>query len=164
MLGGTERLKAFGSLLVFLTASLAWPPVCAPGQELAKVGTGDFLPPMTGEPLTITPTDRPDVSCSVVEWSAASSKPALTVLCPPPEVFAPLHVYLKVSWLKAEDIPAYAGAIHAPAKTLTKLRTNKSAVWLWLSVQEKHDAPLRGKWVAFTGVADVALLSLSTKR
>jgi hypothetical protein len=159
MLRETKRLKALGRLLVFLTGSLAWPPACAPGQELAKAGKGDLLPPMTGESLTITPTDKPDVTCSVVEWDGASSKPALTVLCPPPEVFAPLHVYLKLSWLKPEEVPAHAGTIHAPAKTLTKLRTNKSAVWVWLAVEEKHDAPVRGKWVAFTGLVDVALLS-----
>jgi hypothetical protein len=122
------------------------------------------LPPTTGEALTMTPSDKADVSCSVVEWNGAPAKPTLTVLCPPEEVFAPLHVYLKVSWLKAEDVPAYTRAIRAPARTSTKLRTNKTAVWIWLAEQEKEDAPPRKKWVPFSGVVDVALLSLPAKR
>jgi hypothetical protein len=83
---------------------------------------------------------------------------------PAEEIFAPLHVYLKVSWHKAEDVPADTRGIRAPARTPTKLRTNKSAVWLWLGVQEKQDAPPRKKWVPFSGLVDVALLSLPTKR
>ncbi len=164
MLEGTKRLKTLGSCLILLTTSLAWPPVCAPQHEITKGGKGDFLPPTTGEALTVTPSDKPDVSCSVVEWNAAPAKPELTVLCPSEEVFAPLHVYLKISWLKPEDVPPYARTIQAPAKTPTKLRTNKTAVWLWLGVQEKPGAAPHRRWVAFTGVVDVALLSLPARR
>jgi hypothetical protein len=164
MFEGTGKLKALGSVLVLLTAWMAWPPVGAPGQEMARSGRGDVLPPTTGEALTIAPSDKPDVICSVVEWSAGSSKPALTVLCPPAEVFGPMHVYLKVSWLNAHEVPAYAGTIQGRPRTLTKLRTNKSAVWVWLEVQDKENAPVRGKWVPFTGVVDMALLSLPGRR
>ena len=164
MIQGTPRLKALTGYLVLLTACLCWTPVCTPKQEIAGGSKGDFLPPTAGEPLTVTPSDKPDVSCSVVEWNAAPAKPTLTVLCPPEEVFAPLHVFLKVSWLKAEDVPAYSRTIRAPARTPTKLRTNKTAVWIWLAVQEKQDSAPRNKWVAFSGVVDVALLNLPAKR
>jgi hypothetical protein len=159
----TQRLKALAGYLVLLTVPLCWAPVCTPQQEIAGGSKGDFLPPTTGEPLTVAPSDKPDVNCSVVDWIGAPAKPTLTVLCPPKEVFAPLHVFLKVSWLKVEDVPAYTRAIRAPAGTPTKLRTNKTAVWIWLGVQEKQDAPPCKKWVPFSGVVDVALLSLSVK-
>ena len=164
MLQGTQRLKALAAYLALLTTGLGWTPVCTPKQELAGASKGDFLPPTTGEALTVTPSDKPDVSCSVVEWNGAPAKPTLTVLCPPEEVFAPLHVYLKVSWLKVDDVPSYTQAIRVPARTPTKLRTNKTAVWIWLEVQEKQDAPPRKKWVPFSGVVDVALLSPPAKR
>lgn len=163
MLQAIKSLKALAGYLVLLTASLCWTPVCSPKQEIARGSKGDFLPPRTGEALTVTPSDKADVGCSVVEWNGAPAKPTLTVLCPPEEVFAPLHVYLKVSWLKAEDVPAYTRAIRAPVRTPTKLRTNKTAVWIWLAVQEKEDAPPRKKWVPFSGVVDLALLSLPAK-
>jgi len=154
------RLKVFEGCLAILAASLGLAPACIPTQEIAGGSKGDFLPATTGEALTVTPRDKPDVSCSVVEWNAEPAKPTLTLLCPPEDVFAPLHVYLKVSWLKADDVPAYTRAIRASARTPTKLRTNKTAVWIWLGVQEKQDAPPRKKWVPFSGVVDVALLSL----
>jgi len=157
-------LKMLWRYLVVLASLMAWQPVCDPQQEIARNHKGDLLPATTGEPLTVAPTDRPDLGCSVVEWTVQPVKPTLTVLCPPEQVLAPLHVYLKVSWLKPEDVPAYARTIQAPSKTPTKLRTDRTAVWILLEVQEKQDAPLRRKWVAFTGVVDVALLSLPGKR
>jgi len=163
MFQGLGRLKAPWGYLVALASFLAWPLLCVPHQGIATTGQGDFLPATTGEPLTVAPSDRPDLNCSVVEWNAETPKPTLTVLCPPEEILAPLHVYLKVSWLKPEDVPAYAQRIQAPPKAPTKLRTNRTAVWLWLGVQQKQDGPWRRKWVAFTGVVDVALLSLPGK-
>jgi len=159
-----QRLKALAGYLILLIAFLCWARVCTSKQAIGEGSKGDFLPPTDGQPLTVTPSNKPDVSCSVVEWNAALTKPTLTVLCPPEEIFAPLHVYLKISWLKAEDVPADTRGIRAPARTPTKLRTNKTAVWLWLGVQEKQDAPPRKKWIPFSGVVDVALLSLPDKR
>jgi len=61
-------------------------------------------------------------------------------------------------------VPAYSRTIRAPARTPTKLRTNKTAVWIWLAVKEKQDSAPRNKWVGFSGVVDVALLDLPAKR
>ena len=164
MLHAPSRLMVPGIYLILLVAFFACPLVSVPQQGIAKSNNGDFLPATIGEPLTVTPSDRPDVNCSVVEWNAERAKPTLTVLCPPEDILAPLHVYLKVSWLKSGDMPAYARMIQAPARTPTKLRTDRTAVWIWLAVQEKQDAPPHRKWVAFTGVVDVALLSLPGKQ
>lgn len=163
MLQGLLRLTGLG-YVVLLGAFFALPRVCSPQQDVARSNKTDFLPPTTGESFTVTTIDRHDIDCSVVTWNAEAAKPTLTVLCPPEEILAPLHVYLKVSWLKSEDVPVYARMIQAPARTPTKLRTDRTAVWIWLGVQEKQDAPPRRKWVAFTGVVDLALLSLPGKR
>lgn len=160
MLLEPNRFLGLGSYLLILVPFLACPLASGPQQGMAKDNSGDFLPATSGEPLTVTPNDRPDVNCSVVEWNAEGAKPTLTVLCPPADILAPLHVYLKVSWLKSGDMPAYARMIQAPARTPTKLRTDRTAVRIWLAVQEKQNAPPLRKWVAFTGVVDVALFSL----
>ena len=90
--------------------------------------------------------------------------PTLAVICPPQNVFAPLHVHLKLSWLKPEDVPLSARGIGAPEKTLIKIRTNKSIAWVWLEVRERQGAIPHRTWVAFNGVVDIALLTLSSKR
>ena len=35
------------------------------------------LPPNTGAPITIVPTDRPDIDCSIQEWNGTRPKPYL---------------------------------------------------------------------------------------
>ena len=159
----TKPQALVGCLILLLTI-LAWLPICVGGQQIASSSDVSLLPPTTGEALTVAANDMPDISCSVVEWKVGVPTPTLTVLCPPEDVFAPLHVYLKLSWLKPEDIPASARNVMAAAKTTTRLRTNKSATWVWLEVREKErDAPRR-MWLAFNGVADMALLTLPRKR
>ena len=106
----------------------------------------------------------PDVSCSIVEWKDDTSKPTLAVVCPPQDTFAPLHVYLKLSWLKSEDVPLFARSITVPPKMIVKIRTTGSTAWVWLAVKEKPSAAARRTWVGFNAVVDIALLTLPTKR
>ena len=157
------KVQAFLDQLVLLLALLVWSGISVDGQEATRRNQVHLLPPPTGDALTLTPTDMPDVNCSIVEWKDDQPKPTLAVLCPPPETLAPLHLYLKLSWLKAEDVPLYVRRISAPAKTLIKIRTNRSTAWVWLGVREKPDAAPRQAWVGFNAVVDVALLTLSTK-
>ena len=160
---GQAKLQAFLGLLPLLLASLVWPGIRIDGQEVTRRNQVHLLPPLTGDALTLTPTDMPDISCSIVEWKD-SPLPTLAVICPPEEMLAPLHLYLKLSWLKAEDVPSSAHRIIAPAKAVIKIRTEKSIAWVWVGVREKPDAAPRQTWVGFNAVADVALLTLPAKR
>ena len=158
---GTVRTVVV-AVALFL-ACIAWWSISLYGQDTAD-GEANLLPPPRGEALTLTPTDMPDVSCSVVQWKGDPVTPTLAVICPPQNVFAPLHVYLKLSWLKPEDVPLSARGIAAPEKTLIKIRTNKSIAWVWLEVRERQGTIPHSTWVAFNGVVDIALLTLSSKR
>jgi len=122
-----------------------------------RTDEGESLPARTGEPLTVKPVDLPDVECTVVQWSE-TPKPVLTLLCPPKEVFAPLRIVIKLSWLKPEDAPVKPAAISVVPGTLTKLHTNKTVATVWLSIKEEGKDQAQAKWVSFNGVADVALL------
>lgn len=146
-----------------LLACIAWWSISLCGQD-AAYGESNLLPPPRGDALTLTPTDMPDVSCSVVRWKDDPANPTLAVICPPPSVFAPLHVYLKLSWLKPEDVPLSAHGIAAPARTLIKIRTKKSIAWVWVGVRDRQGHIPHSEWVAFDGVVDMALLTLSPKR
>jgi hypothetical protein len=122
-----------------------------------RTGDGDSLPARTGEPLTVKPVDLPDVECTVVQWSE-TPKPVLTLLCPPKEVFAPLHIVIKLSWLKPEDAPVKPSAISVVPGTLTKLHTSKTVATVWLSIKQEGKDQAQARWVSFNGVVDVALL------
>ena len=158
------KLQGFLGHPLLLLASLVWSGLSIDGQEETRRNQVHLLPAPTGDALTLTPTDMPDVSCSIVEWKDDQPKPTLAVVCPPQETFAPLHVYLKLSWLKAEDVPLCVRKISAPAKTLIKIRTDRSTAWVWLGVREKPDAAPRQTWIGFNAVVDLALLTLTAKR
>ena len=161
---GRVKLRAFLGHLLLLLASLVWSGISIDGQEAKRRNQVHLLPAPTGDALTLTPTDMPDVSCSVVEWKDDQPKPTLAVVCPPQETFAPLHVYLKLSWLKPDDVPLCVHRISAPAKTLIKIRTDRFTAWVWLGVREKPDAAPRQTWVGFNAVVDLALLTLTANR
>jgi len=150
-------------LFLFL-ACVAWPADSADGQEITRHNQVYLLPPPTGDALTLVPDNMPDINCSILEWNEDSPKPTLAMLCPPQDTFAPVHLFLKLSWLKSEDVPSFVRNITAPAKTAIKVRTTKSAAWAWLGVKEKPDVAPHRMWVAFTAVADIALLTLPVKQ
>jgi hypothetical protein len=154
-----KRRALVGRLLL----SFAWLVWCGFGvsnaQETSVHGGANFLPSPLGEALTLVPKDMPEIDCAVLKWKNGPPAPTLAILCPPQNVFAPLHVYLKLSWLRPEDVPSCAHEIATHARSLTKIRTNQSAAWVWLDVQQKPGAPSHKIWVAFDAVEDFALLN-----
>src|SRR5262245_22078099 len=146
--------------ITIITACLA-----TPGHSLSQSThkdrlEGNFLPATTGEPLTIAPVDLQDIDCIVAQWSPTPTRPILTLICPPTTVFAPLRVLIKLSWMKPEDTHVDLQQILALARSTTKIRTNKTAVQVWLKVTGKNENGERKphtKWVDFDAVVDVAL-------
>jgi len=163
-LTGHSELQTFLGRLLLTLNSLAWCGMSVDAQETPRRDEVHLLPQPNGEAFTLTPTDMPDVSCSIVEWKDDTPKPTLAVVCPPQDTFTPLHVYLKLSWLKSEDVPLFARTITVPPKMIVKIRTTGSTAWVWLAVKEKPSAAARRTWVGFNAVVDIALLTLPTKR
>lgn len=153
--GSSKRFLGLGIALVGLwgiSANYMY------GQKAnLRLDEGHSLPATTGAPLTVKPVDLPDVDCTVVQWSE-TPKPVLTLLCPPQEVFAPLRILIKLSWLKPEDAPVKPSSISVVPGTLTKLHTNKTVAMVWLNIEVEGKNQPQAKWVNFNGVVDVALL------
>lgn len=158
------KLKASLGRLVPFFVWLLW---CGVGlhsaQDTSVGGDVNLVPRPTGEALTLVPRDMPEIGCEVLKWNDQPPTPTLAILCPPQSIFAPLHVYLKLSWLKPEDVPFCSHQITAQARSLTKIRTNQSATWVWLDVREGEGVASHKAWVAFNAIEDVALLSQAHK-
>ena len=99
-----------------------------------------------------------DIKCSIIEWEASPPKPALTVVCPPPEVFSPLRVFLKFSWMDAKDVPKEAAKVVAEPKTATKIQLGKGSVRAFLKISKEADSQGKEKWVAFNSLQSFAII------
>jgi hypothetical protein len=95
---------------------------------------------------------------SVIEWETGSPKPALTVVCPPPEIFSPLRVFLKFSWVDAKDVPKEAAKVVAEPKTATKIQLGKGSVRAFLKISKEPDSPTKEKWVGFNSLQSFAIV------
>jgi len=157
-----RKAHAYRGLLagIIIAACLATPrPFLSQSRNKDRL-QGNFLPATTGEPLTIAPVDMQDIDCIVAQWSPTPTRPVLTLICPPNTVFAPLRVLIKLSWMKPEGTHMDLQEIFAFAGSPTKIRTNKTAVQVWLQVTEKNENGERkphARWVGFDAVVDVAL-------
>ena len=99
-----------------------------------------------------------DIKCSIIEWETSPPKPALTVVCPPPEVFSPLRVFLKFSWMDAKDVPKEAAKVVAEPKAATKIQLGKGSVRAFLKISKEASSPGKEKWVAFNSLQSFAII------
>jgi len=99
-----------------------------------------------------------DIKCSIIEWETSPPKPALTVVCPPPEIFSPLRVFLKFSWLDAKDVPKDAAKVVAEPKAATKIQLGKGTVRAFLKMSKEADTAAKEKWVAFNSLQSFAIV------
>jgi hypothetical protein len=130
------------------------------GGQFPRMAAGETypLPKTTGAPLTIVPIDRPDIDRSIQEWSPTPPRPFVKLLCPSLSEFAPLRVYLKLSWISPDDVPTDLDQFGLPAGGLTKIRTNSNAVLVRLETMSQSGGRQRERWVSFNGVVDMALI------
>ena len=149
--GGSKRFSNIACIAALFVSTFG----SALGQEPGKLQS--LLPATTGAPLTLKPLDSPDIQCSVFSWRSTPLTPILTLLCPPADVFAPLHVYLLLSWRDQENAPSYAQGIKASPNSLTFLRTSKTTALVSLDVLNKETNRFERRWVSFDAVVDVAL-------
>lgn len=139
--------------------------LCSSGQaqeEPPAERSTQFLPSSLGEPFTVVPIDMPDVECQVLEWNKKlndAAGPTLTLLCPPEQIFAPLRVLIKLSWLDQDEKepPVDPEKILVVLGEKTRLRARKDSAFVHLDLLDANGKPHKG-WIPFTGVADVALL------
>lgn len=145
--------------------------LCAPAHPQGKCPaecSTQMLPASAGKPFTVVPMDMPDVECQVMEWAKGSGGSAvgtLTLLCPPPQVFSPLRVLIKLSQLRHQEKPPaeVSDTLLIVPGEKTRLRTRKESAFVYLNSLDT-DGKSHKTWIPFTAVEDVALLSQYPKQ
>jgi hypothetical protein len=101
-----------------------------------------------------------EINCGIIEWDDSPPKPVLTVVCPPPEIFTPLRVFLKFSWIDAKDVPKDAAKVVAAPKTGTKILLDRANIKVFLKVSKgsEDSAKEKEKWLAFNALQGFAII------
>lgn len=144
-------------IAMIVSCLLALSPPLGLTQSLGSQEKHSFLPSTTGDPLTVKPIDLPDVNCTVVTFDKTVPEPVLTLLCPPQSIFAPIRVYLKMSWKDSGNVPDVYQDVAVQNNTSTKLRTSKASALVWLKTKKSNE-DFQYEWVPFNGVVDFALI------
>jgi hypothetical protein len=126
------------------------------GRKCAKFAASDRGPDFPAnsslsnvDPLSYKQGDGP-VSCAVVKYDVSGQSPVLHLLCPEPQVYAPLRVHLALSWTEPGEIPQIIKNMAVDPNSLALFRSvpGNTRAELWMhSVQ---DAQSRKEWVKFT--------------
>lgn len=97
------------------------------------------------------PTDA-SISCSVVQYDTSQPKPILHLLCPGPQIFAPLRVHLALTWKEATEVPVMMKNMLVDLNSLVKFKSKPGDSKAELTLHNPQDTESLKRWVSFTRV------------
>lgn len=93
------------------------------------------------------------VSCSVVKYDSTLARPILHLICPGPDVFAPLRVHLSLSWKQVSEIPAIMRSMLVDVSRSVKFKSKLGESRAELTLQDPQaTARATKEWITFTDV------------
>jgi hypothetical protein len=90
------------------------------------------------------------VSCAVVNYDVSSENPVLHLLCPEPQVYAPLRVHLALSWTEPGEIPKNIKNMVVDANSLAQFRSTPGNARVEVWVHAAQQTQSRKESVKFT--------------
>jgi hypothetical protein len=92
------------------------------------------------------------ISCSVMKYDFTTSMPILHLLCPGPQIFAPLRVHLTLSFSDIKEIPREMMSMLVDFNRAVRFKSKPGESQAELTLHAKADTQTLTKWVKFTKV------------
>lgn len=92
------------------------------------------------------------VSCAVVKYDSTDTRPTLHLLCPGPDIFAPLRVHLALTWKHVSDIPSIMKNMLVVMSKSVKFKSKPGKSRAELTLRNPQDSHSTTEWVTFTDV------------
>lgn len=126
---------------------------CGTGNTLASAPSLPSNNPIRGKWQTedFTPTDA-SVSCAVVKYDSTVSRPVLHLLCPGPDVFAPLRVHLTLTWKNENEMPPIMRSMPVDISRSVNFKSRPGFSKVELRFQDPQARRSIKEWVTFTEV------------
>jgi hypothetical protein len=92
------------------------------------------------------------ISCSVMKYDFTTSMPILHLLCPGPQIFAPLRVHLTLTFADIKEIPKEMLGMLVDFNRAVRFKSKAGETQAELTLRAKEDTQTQTKWVKFTKV------------
>ena len=94
------------------------------------------------------------VSCAAVSYDPGAARPTVHLLCPEPDIFAPLRVHLALTWKSVNQIPSVMKNMMVDLSRSVKFKSkpgdSKAKLTLYSPQQASRSVT---EWVKFTDVS-----------
>jgi len=92
------------------------------------------------------------VSCAVVKYDSTLALPTLHLLCPGPEIFAPLRVHLALTWKNVSEIPLVMKSMLVDMSRSVKFKSKPGDSRAELTLQNSQRTQSMKQWISFSDV------------
>ena len=92
------------------------------------------------------------VSCAIIKYDLTTRLPILHLLCPGPQIFAPLRVHLTLSFADVKEIPKDMHDMLVDFNRAVRFKSRAGESQAELTLHAKQDTQTETKWVKFTKV------------
>lgn len=92
------------------------------------------------------------VSCAVVKYDSTPVLPTLHLLCPGPEIFAPLRVHLALTWKNVSEIPLVMKSMLVDLSRSVKFKSKPGDSRAELTLHNAQSTQSTKQWISFTDV------------
>ncbi|HYX54076.1 MAG TPA: hypothetical protein VE783_11545 [Candidatus Limnocylindrales bacterium] len=89
------------------------------------------------------------ISCAIVKYQA-DNKPQVHLLCPGPEIYAPLRVYLALTWNEAKDVPSSLKNLQVDTNAAVRFKSRPGNPMAELTLRDA--ARSQKEWVSFNKI------------
>jgi len=167
-----HRTVCIASLLVLTLAAHTQVKNTQP-QEPCTAGNCTIFTPLERRPvvpshptnnkaLDFKPGDA-SVSCAVVRYELSQMQPILHLLCPSPEIYAPLYVHLVLTWSEPAEVPQDMKNMLVDSNSPAKFKSINGNARAELTLHDAQRTRSQKEWVEFTRISNVGLVLIPQK-
>lgn len=103
------------------------------------------------------------VSCAVVRYEPSELQPILHLLCPSPEIYAPLYVHLALTWSEPTEVPQDMRNMLVQPDSPAKFKSINGNARAELTLYNAQRTRSQKEWVEFTRISNVGLVLIPQK-
>lgn len=92
------------------------------------------------------------VSCAVVKYDSTHSRPILHLLCPGPDIFAPIRVHLTLTWRDVREIPSVMKNMLVDMSRSVRFKSKPGDSKAELTFQDADATRKVKEWISFSEV------------